>query len=363
VNVFKIIKKHLLDNTEKIEKLLEEIDCEYVKYEQNGNLITCQLPFGKFNSKNKRAVQVKLNDSLSSTIRNQSDFPSSDLFDLISYVHFDKRGEEIKSNLNNSKNFISDICGLKHLANDAFKEDQKDSSLNWLLGIRNKRKNDVNIQPNPILPETVLNDFIPYPSYDWLMEGISYRTQKYYGVGFDLESKRITIPMRNRFGKLVGIKGRILRDEDDDRKYLYLHRFQNRMEWFNLHMAHPYILSEKRVYIFEAEKSCMKAFSNKVYNTLGIGSSEISIEQAHIIKQLGLDVEIVLCYDKGINLDDIRNQSKIFDGRKVFAMYDNNDLLGNKDSPIDRGLQVWNRLVNECIFEIKNTKPIDNNKK
>ena len=148
-------------------------------------------------------------------------------------------------------------------------------------------------------------------------------------------------------------KGRILKDEDDDRKYLYLYPFQNRYEWFNFHIAHPYILSEKKVFIFEAEKSCMKMATHGIFNTLSIGSSDISPEQVEIIKQLGLDITIILCYDSDKTPEEIYEQAKKFKNRHVYATYDTLSLLGEKDSPIDRGIDVFNKLLENCCFEVK----------
>jgi DNA primase len=346
------IKKKLL-NEDKVDRILEAMDCEYITF--SGGRCEAQLP-ARFHSDNKRAVQVKLNPSLTSSIRNRADFGGGDIYSLISYIHHDKRGEEdIKKDLHNAKQFICETLGwTEFLKGGTFKT--KKDYVAPLKAIMKQKQKQREIIPNPILPEETLDEFLPYPSLDWMKEGISFDTQKLYGIGFDLESKRITIPMRNRFGQLVGVKGRILKDEDDDRKYLYLYRYQNRYEWFNFHYAHPYILMDKKVYIFEAEKSCMKAFSNGIFNTLAIGASEISPEQVQMIKQLGLDIEIVLCYDKGISLDEIRRNAQIFEGRKVHAMFDTLDILESKNSPIDQGLDTWNKLLNECVFEVKPKK-------
>lgn len=344
----KIIKSRLISEY-KIEALLESLGCSYIKSE-GSKLITAQLP-DRFHSTNRRATQVKLNDSLTCAIRNKADF-KGDVFDLISYIEFDKRGDEMLKNLHVSKEYICKLFGwTEFLKGGDFK-----ARIDYVAPLRALLRNEQRqkeIVPNPVIPEEVLDEFLPYPAYDWIQEGISYNTQKMYGISFCLESKRIIIPMRNRFGQLVGVKGRIMKDEDDDKKYLYLHRYQNRYEWFNFHYAHPYILMDKRVYIFEAEKSCMKAFENGIFNTIAIGASEISPEQAQIVKQIGLDVEIVLCYDKGITLDEIRKGADIFVGRKVYALYDSDNLLGKKNSPIDDGIEIWNELIEDYMFEIK----------
>lgn len=348
----KEIKKRILREN-KADRILEAIGCEYVKY--SGKRVEAQLP-DRFHSDNKRAVQIKLNDNLSASIRNRNDFKGSDIFSLVSYIHHNKRGkEEYDKDLYESKKLICETLGWNEYLEDGSYQTRVDYVAPLKALLKDKRRK-IEIIPNPILPDEVLNEFLPYPSYDWIQEGISYKTQKMYGIGFDLESKRITMPMRNRFGQLVGVKGRILKDEDDERKYLYLYKFNNRYEWFNFHFAHPYILMEKRVYIYEAEKSCMKAFEHGIYNTLAIGASEIAPEQVQIVKSLGLDIEIVLCYDKGISLDEIKESAKLFEGRKVFAMYDTDDILNGKDSPIDNGIEVWNKMVEEYTFEISRNK-------
>jgi DNA primase len=346
------IKRKILEENA-LDRIYEAMGCEYISY--SGNRIEAQLP-SRYNSTNKRAVQTKLNDSLTSQIRNRADFRGGDIFSLISYLVNDKRGEEdIRENLYESKKFICETLGWTEFLKVGEYKTKKDY-VAPLKAIMRSRQQQREIKPNPVIPEEVLDEYVPYPSYDWIQEGISYKTQKMYGIGFDLESKRITIPMRNRFGQLVGVKGRIMKDEDDERKYLYLHRYNNRYEWFNFHFAHPYILMDKKVYIFEAEKSPMKAFDNGIYNTLGVGASEISPEQAQIVKSLGLDIEVVLCYDKGITLDEIRRNAELFEGRKVYAMFDSDNLLEDKDSPIDKGVEVWNKLVEDYIFEIKSKK-------
>jgi DNA primase len=350
--------KNKLHEGDNLERLLEAIGCEYIKTEQRGFVVTAQLP-ERFYSTNKRAVQVKLNDSMSCAIRNRGDFKGGSIYDLVSYIQFDKRGdEEFRKNLHKSKEFICKLFGwiqyLKGQKGDVVVKDYT-ASLKEIINGKQRRKE---IVPNPVLPEDVMQEYYPYgkplPYQDWIDEGISYQTQVMYGVGFCLESKRVVFPLRNRFGQLVGVKGRIMKNEDDpERKYLYLYRCNNRYEWFNWHYAHPYILQEKKVYILEAEKSPMKLFDKGIYNTLAIGASDISLEQADMIKQLGLDIEIVLCYDKGITIDEIKRNAELFKGRKVTAMFDIDNILEDKNAPIDQGIEVWNTMVEKYCFEVE----------
>jgi DNA primase len=264
----------------------------------------------------------------------------------------------LQGHLPKAKEFICKLFGWTQFLNgkkDGVQVKDYNDSLKEILNGEQRKKE---IEPNPVLPEEVMLEYYPYgrplPYQPWIEEGISYRTQMMYGVGFDLDSKRVVFPLRNRFGQLVGVKGRIMKTEDDpERKYLYLHRCNNRYEWFNWHYALPYILMEKRVYILEAEKSPMKLFDKGVYNSLAIGASSISIEQADMIKSLGSDIEIVLCYDKGISIDEIERNAELFKGQKVFAMFDKDDILKDKNSPIDQGIEVWNTMVKKYCFDMK----------
>lgn len=350
----KLIKRKL-QNENKVEELLEAIECTYIKPEQRGFLITAQLP-ERFYSNNKRSVQVKMNEWMNCSIRSKGF--KGDIFNLVSYIHFEKREDELQQNLHNAKEFICNLFGwnnflTKHGKRDVLVKDYNAS----LKEIVNGKKRQIEIKPNPILPEEVMNTFYykgkPLPYNEWIKEGISYSTQMVYGVGFDLMSKRVVFPLRNRFGNLVGVKGRIMKDEDDpDRKYLYLYRCNNRYEWFNFHMALPYILQAKRVYIFESEKSCLKAHSLGIYNTLAIGATDITPEQAEMVKRLGRDIEIVLCYDKDKNALEVKSHAEQFSGREVFGMLDTDGMLNKKDSPIDRGADIWNYLVDNNVYEI-----------
>ncbi|UGO46151.1 DNA primase [Bacillus phage vB_BanS_Chewbecca] len=346
----KEIKKRIL-REDKLEAVLEALECDNIRTEQRGYLYTARLP-EHYHSNNPRAVQAKTNDDISCSIRNRSF--SGDIFNLVSYLAHNKRNDEVQQDLSHAKRFICELFGWNEYLDGTVK--RRTDFTACLKNIIKNRKRRVEIKPNPVLPETMLDDYYYYgkalPFEGWIEEGISYDTQMMYGIGFDLDSKRITIPMRNRFGQLVGVKGRIMNDEDDDRKYIYLCRYQNRFEWFNFWYAHQYILMERKVYIVESEKSCMKLFDQGIYNSVAIGASEISEEQAYMIKQLGLDIEIVLCYDKGIKIEDIKKNAEMFEGRTVTAMFDTDDLLDDKDAPIDKGIEIWRKLESEYVFEL-----------
>lgn len=345
MNDLKEIKLRILEE-DKVWDIYEAMECEKISIK--ANRIEAQLP-SRFHSDNPRSTQTKLNESLSSSIRNRADFGGGDIFSLVSYIHHDKRGEDIQKDLYNAKNFICKVLGWREYIDKDY--EQKDDPLKAVKSLmRRTRRREV--RPNPTIPESMLDDYMPYPNRKWMEEGISYATQRMYGIGFDLESKRITIPMRNRFGLLVGVKARIFNDSDDDRKYMYLHQYNNGQELFNFHYAYPYILAEKKVYIFEGEKSVMKMFQNGVYNCVAIGASDLAPEQINIIQSCGVDIKIILCYDSDVDSEEIIDVADKFTNREVYAMMDNDGLLGRKMSPIDKGIEVFKELEEKSLMRV-----------
>lgn len=351
---FKEMKKKIL-NEDKVDYILECIGCDFVNKEQGGELVTGQLP-ERFNSQNRRSVQVRMNESLTASIRSRGDF-EGDLFKLVLYIYFDKRGKELDDTKNQyeAMEFICKKLGWGISSSGGIVVKDYTATLRELIGDDSKNE----IKTNPVLPEDTMEQFYfkerPLPFKSWIEEGISFNTQVLYCVGFDWSSKRVIFPLRNNKGELVGVKGRIMHDEDDkDRKYLYIYKCNNRYEWFNWYLAVKHILKEKKVYIFEAEKSCMKAWSMGVYNTLAIGASDITLEQVAMLKSLGEDIQIILCYDKDKTVEEVEYQAGKIKYRTIYYIFDINNRLGEKDSPVDNGLKLWQYLVENHIYEVDN---------
>lgn len=346
----KEIKKRLLED-DRIEKLLEELECEWIKREQRGILVTAQLP-DKFGSNNKRSVQVYLTEQMPAKIRTIGSF-KGDIFSLVSFLKFDTDINELQSTFKKSLKFIADIFGW-NLSNS--RSSRKKDYVAPLKALASMSKNYAERVPNKEISERVLSNFRLAPNYQWYKEGISIKTQELYQVGYDYMTDRITIPIRNENGRLVGIKGRSInqRDVNDyNPKYKYLYRCNMSQEWFNMHIAKESIISEKKVFIFESEKSAMKMYTHGIKNTLAISSSDISEAQILMLKGLGIDIDIILCYDKDTDLDDIKRHADRITNRDVYAILDIEDMLGEKDSPIDKGIDVWNKLLNNHCYPVK----------
>lgn len=362
MNEFQKIKEKIYEE-DRLVDLLYSIGCDYVKLEQGGNLVTASLPIG-FNSNNKRAVQVRNNKYLTCNIRNRmefySDAESEDIFSLVSYLKFELKSKDYKSNIHYSKDFIIEALNF---SDDVFEKNTSKDYLKKIKGLVKSCDKEFEIKYNGVLDEEIMNEFwyknYPLPNQKWIDEGIPYNIQCLYGVGFDSFTRRIVFPIKNLKGEIVGVKGRIFDNNDigSDKKYIYLYRCDNGKEWFNYHIAHKYILEEKKVYIFESEKSVMKAVAMGYYNCLSIGASDITLQQIELLRRLGNDIEIVLCYDKDKTIDEIENQGRKLKNDEISMMYDmDNIIVGKKDAPVDNGIKVWKKLLKNNIYSIDKNK-------
>ena len=81
---------------------------------------------------------------------------------------------------------------------------------------------DDNIPVKPI-SEKILSYYRHTVNDMFQADGIDYETQQLFEIGYDDETNRITIPIRDEIGTLVGVKGRLLsQDVASQNKYIYL---------------------------------------------------------------------------------------------------------------------------------------------
>lgn len=331
---------------EKVPELYERLGCKDVKREQRGRLVTASLPTGD----NKRSVQTYCdNKKLVSFIRTRN--IKGNVFDIIGHIKFNcQNKEETRDKLYDVKRWIYDEFDWHEMGNGKY--EPKEDYLDWLKKIKQKRKSSEKLQENKVLPESVLLEYVQLPHQKWIDEGLSYKTLVLFNVGYCMSTDRITIPLKNKNGKIVGIKGRYVGDDEevlDGKKYIYLHPCNGGWELFNLHRALPHIEEKKQVIVVEAEKSCMFLTQYGFPNCVAIGGSNLTEQQIRMLKNLGMDVEIVLAWDKDKDREFIKGQIKNFgnrDLREISIIFDKGDLLEEKMSPADNE-EVWCKLYNE----------------
>lgn len=363
VNI-KELKRYIYEN-KMLEELLESLDVQNLRSEQSGNLVVGQLP-NRFNSSNRRAIQAKYTPSLPCYIRNRNDF-KGDIINLVSYLEFDARSEEeYKECFTKTIRLICKNIGIK---GESLEEAER--RIDYALPLKNlmsKLKSQNVLKPNPPLPETLLENYDELLPLQWIKEGIDWDTLDEFGIRIDPDTNRAIIPIRNKRGQLIGTKGRLLfLTEEDEKaekekeyprpKYLYLERCNTSIELFNFYRAKEYIEQEKHVFVFEGEKSVMKMWQAGYKNAVAIASSDFSAEQYRLIHECGSDVEIILCYDNDKSIEDIKSALErlgleTLPSHDIYMMLDREKMLPPKSSPIDSGVEVFEQLLENHIYNI-----------
>lgn len=250
-----------------------------------------------------------------------------------------------------------------------FKEEVKEVNnniYNWqnLLRYTKEHKSSENkIYSNSILSE--LEDCVYLP---WIDEGITEETQEKYQIKWYNRNQQVVIPVRNVNGDLVGCHCRNTNPDliADGMKYIPLHmlcgdeyKFQMGLELFGLNYNKVNIEKAKQVILLESPKSVMQFDSFTMSNIcVGMFGMGFSLQKLKLLLGLGVD-KFVIALDK--QYEEIGNieykvwekkVNKIIDivrpyANKISVIWDKDKLLDYKDSPTDKGQNVFMKLWKE----------------
>ncbi len=158
-------------------------------------------------------------------------------------------------------------------------------------------------------------------------------------------SHRVTIPIRDELGRLVGVKGRLVWDEVDVQKpkYLYLFQCAKSRILYGLYKTLPYIQEQNEIIICESEKGVMQLWDMGFKNAVGVGGHCLSDWQVTLIAQTGAN-KVIIAYDKDILEDEvIKECKKLSPFRQVEYILDTDNILNEKESPMDEP-EKWKQL-------------------
>jgi len=191
---------------------------------------------------------------------------------------------------------------------------------------------------------------MPYPHIEWIREGIMPWTCKEFNIGYSVNRKRIVVPHRYWSGDkndYVGVMGRtVIKEWDmlDIPKYFPLKNFPKSMNIYGLQENYQAIQEAGYVVVYEAEKSTLKRHSRKDGTGVAVCCHDVSDEQVKIL--IGLNVDVVIAFDKGISIEHIRSTCDHFYGvRTVYYIFDKYDILKEKESPADATNKIFNYLL------------------
>lgn len=216
----------------------------------------------------------------------------------------------------------------------------------------------------------VLDCFIHYYHPQWLKEGILPRVMDKFNILYSISDAAIVIPQKDINGRLIGIREREFEPWriQDLGKYHPItvgnvnYKFS---EMFQLYGAYEHkngIQQRRSAILVEGEKSVMldDGFYGDYANTVAVCGSHTNKYHISLLTDiLGVN-EIIIAFDK--EYEDWRSEEaskyragleKIchsYKGKASFSyIWDYENILKRKDSPFDRGKEIFEHLYRKRI--------------
>lgn len=211
----------------------------------------------------------------------------------------------------------------------------------------------------------VLDCFVQTYPQEWLDDGISKKTMDRFNISYSISQNKIIIPHYDILGRLVGIRGRALNEWEVENigKYApiqvegiwYKHPLS--MNLYGLDRTFMDIRRNGVCYLFESEKSVLQMDGFSIPNcSAAVCGSNFNKYQLNILMKFCAPSEIVICFDK----EELPGEEKYFNKLwnicqkyKQYCnfsfIYDREELLNLKDSPTDKGEEIFLQLLKKRV--------------
>ena len=297
--------------------------------------------------------------------------PSFDIFELAIKINKIQNGRSI--DLNTAIRYIAFKFGiLIEIEDDENYSDFHDwkilNNYDRIQSIENKNNDIVTLKE---YDESILNkmryDLVLTP---WIKDNITREVMKQAKIGYYLSTDQITIPHFDKDNRLVGIRGRCMSKEEAEQygkyrplvfnKEIYNHPLG--MNLYGLNWSKENIKTIRKAIIFESEKSVLQyasyfGFENNI--SVACCGSSISQQQINLLLETGAQ-EIIIAFDRQYQeLNDEEHKRLI---KKFYALndkfknivdlsfiFDKKKITDYKDSPTDKGAEIFLKLFKERI--------------
>lgn len=294
--------------------------------------------------------------------------PSFDIFELV--IKISKIQWHREMDLNEAVRWIAYRIGY------AGEQVDTDKLEDWEFFKNYEDLKDIKVENNQIIlkefDDSILNNF----NYNckltpWINDGITQASLDRARIGFYPGGDQITIPHYDKDGRFIGLRGRTMGKEEAllYGKYRPLKICSTQynhplgFNLYNLNNSRENIKRTGKAIVFEGEKSCLITSSflgseNDI--TVATCGSNLSAYQVQLLIEAGAK-SIIVAYDKQwqtIGDEEykswIKKLKKINDKYssmvEISFIFDKNNLLGYKNSPCDRGKEVFLTLYNNRVI-------------
>lgn len=335
--MFEQIKERLLEQPESIEHILDTFGCHKVRI--NGREIRC----ARDENSNPTAVVIRLTNNENLLVK---DYELNIVLDLINYL--------IKIKNASFKDVMNVIKQELHL-DSIYNYKRKTGLFGGLYDKISRSGGDIEVKT---YPEEILEQYGNTPNLLWLRDGISLETQRKWGVGYDVVSQRITLPIRTSTGEIMGIKARLNgTPEEFEAKYLSLINGPTSQTLFGYSENYS-SLYEGTPIIVESEKSVLKMSSWGYNNVVALGSNSLSVTQCKLLLSLN-PKGVIFMLDKSLSLENTKRNAELLRTfctmRQIKIQYwnwENNITLPDKCAPCDDTKEEFEYILQNEIRDI-----------
>lgn len=202
-----------------------------------------------------------------------------------------------------------------------------------------------------ILPDDYMNryEFRQDKLRSWYDEGIPYEVMRDYQIRYDAFDDRIVYPIRNLDGKIFCVSGRTCDPDYKSkgiRKYTYTTPIGTLPALYGFWENKASILEKKEAIVFEGCKSVLKAVGYGYPNGIALLTSHLSQFQMETMIRLAsfYGIRFVFALDSDIDIAKDKNIMRLSRYAHVEWMKNKDDLLADKEAPVDKGKEIFERL-------------------
>ena len=219
---------------------------------------------------------------------------------------------------------VADKCGMKLSENvyktnvvDNFKKEHEIMDLTQKF-FQNNLKTTAGVEANKYLTERgitpeIINEFGIGLALDNADSLYSLLTKKKYskeqllelglisessGKIYDMFTRRITFPLWDKDGNIIGFSARIYRGEKDTSKYVNSREtklFKKGETLYNYHHARDVAKREKQIIVVEGFMDAIRLSVNGIKNVVALQGTALTKDQISLLKKLR--VNVILCLD------------------------------------------------------------------
>ena len=337
-DMFEQIKEKLLEQPESIEHILDTFGFDKIR--RNHRELRCAFEPGM----NPTAVVIRLQDNENLFVK---DYERNLSLDFINYL--------VKSKDIPFKDVMNAIKQELHL-DSIYNYKKKIGLFGGLYDGLSRSNSEISVIT---YPEKILKEYGCTPNTLWLQDGISLSTQRKWGIGYCVQSQRITFPIRTSTGEIMAIKGRLNGEpEEFEPKYLYIINGPMSQTLFGYSENYS-SLYENEILVVESEKSVLKLDSWGYNNVVALGSNSLSTTQAKLLMSLNPKC-VTFMLDRDLPLENTRRNAELL---KTFCTmrqlkikywnWEDNITLGEKSAPCDDTKEEFEYILRYEVVDIE----------